>query len=205
MANEVADGVTGVNAHGYWDELADEESCLGGDELMPGADANEAQHGEAVGLNAHGEPLGFALPELPEGQAVDEMVLQAYADAVQELNLPQDQAQQVLDRMAPVLAGRQAQMLSDARESWAQEAASDKEFGGARLQQNLAVARRAMDAFGTPALKELLNASGLGNHPEVIRAFYRAGKAVSEDSMIRGTGGVAASDESMEKRLYPDM
>jgi len=60
-----------------------------------------------------------------------------------------------------------------------------------------------MDKFGTPELTKLLNASGMGNHPEIIRAFYRAGKAISEDSFVGGSRATAPVDPS--KRMYPTM
>jgi hypothetical protein len=53
------------------------------------------------------------------------------------------------------------------------------------------VAKKALDAFGTAELRSLLNESGLGNHPEVIRFMFRAGKAISEDSMVTGNKGEA--------------
>jgi hypothetical protein len=59
-----------------------------------------------------------------------------------------------------------------------------------------------MDAFATPELRTLLNESGLGNHPEIIRAFYRAGKAISEDGFV--AGGHKATDKGDAKRLYPN-
>jgi hypothetical protein len=57
------------------------------------------------------------------------------------------------------------------------------------LAENLSVAKKALDAFGSPELRVLLEQSGLGNNPEVIRFMFRAGKAISEDSFVgRSTG-----------------
>jgi hypothetical protein len=66
----------------------------------------------------------------------------------------------------------------------------DKEFGGDKLSENLGVAKKALDAFGTAELRSLLNQSGLGDHPEVIRFMYRAGKAISEDRFVGGAPAV---------------
>jgi hypothetical protein len=66
---------------------------------------------------------------------------------------------------------------------------TDQEFGGEKLSENLSVAKKALDAFGTPELRKLLDDSGLGNHPEVIRMMYRAGKAISEDRFVGGSPG----------------
>ena len=72
------------------------------------------------------------------------------------------------------------------RASWSESSRTDKEFGGDKLNENLAVAQKAMNAFGTPELRAVLNKTGLGNHPELIRAFVRAGKAISEDTFVPG-------------------
>ena len=79
----------------------------------------------------------------------------------------------------------------------------DKEIGGEKFTENLALARKALESFGTPELQDVLNMTGLGNHPEVIRAFYKAGKAISEDRFIPGTPKGAEMD--MAKRMFPTM
>jgi hypothetical protein len=90
-------------------------------------------------------------------------------------------------------------------ESWGEAVKTDQEIGGAKLDENLAVARRAVDAFGSPALKELLNTTGLGNHPEVVKAFYKAGKAISEDGFVRGQPKGPATESDLAKSLFPSM
>ena len=123
---------------------------------------------------------------------LDPEVVNAFGDVAKELNLPQDAAQKVLDKVAPVLQRRQAEAVEEAKTEWANEAKADQEFGGETLDANLTVAKSALDAFGTDALKSLLSESGLGNHPEVIRFMYRAGKAISEDSYVGNSQGANA-------------
>jgi len=65
------------------------------------------------------------------------------------------------------------------------------------------VARKALETFGTPELRDVLNMTGMGNHPEVIRAFYKAGKAISEDRFVQGNPRGAEPD--MAKRMFPTM
>lgn len=136
----------------------------------------------------------------PEGVTIDDTVIGAFSEVAKELNLPQDQAQKVLDKMAPVIAARQAEQLQAARTEWAEAAKTDKEFGGEKLAENLGIAKKALDAFATPELRTLLEESGLGNHPEVIRVFYRAGKAISEDRFVTGQGG--KTNQGDARRLY---
>jgi hypothetical protein len=106
--------------------------------------------------------------------------------------------------MGPVIAGRHAEVLTQAKAQWVEGARSDKEFGGEKLTENLAVAKRALDTFGTPELRTLLNESGLGNHPEIIRAFFRAGKAISEDKFVTAGSGSPKGAKDAANALYPN-
>lgn len=115
-------------------------------------------------------------------------------------NLSQESAQAGLD-LAVTMQKAQAQAYVDSIraqvQQWATQAEKDGEFGGSpeRFAQSRAVARRALDQFGTPELKKMLMESGLGNHPEIIRAFYRAGQAISQDTFVPGpAGGPRKSD-----------
>lgn len=141
----------------------------------------------------------------PEGTVVDETIQDAFKTAAKEAGLTQAQAQHLTDMgglmRAKVMADHQAaqaQVYTD----WAEQSRSDKEFGGAKMDENLAIASKAINAFATPELKALLDSTGIGNHPEMIRAFYRAGKAMSEDNLVPGGKGPAATS-SLADRLYP--
>ena len=127
----------------------------------------------------------------PEGRVFDSEVMASYSQVAKELNLSQESAQRLLDAVGPKMAERQMAMIEATRNGWADSSKSDREFGGEKLSENLGVAKKALDAFGTAELRSLLNESGLGNHPEVIRFMFRAGKAISEDSMVTGNKGEA--------------
>ena len=141
---------------------------------------------------------------MPEGVQMDEAGMKAFSDVAKELNLPQEAAQKILDKMLPTVAQRQTEVLSQAKNDWAEGSKVDKEFGGDKFTENLSVAKKALDQFGTPELRSLLNESGLGNHPEIIRAFFRAGKAISEDRFVAGSAGGQAATRDAAKSLYPN-
>lgn len=130
---------------------------------------------------------------------LDPEVLTAFGEVAKELDLPQDAAQKVLDKVAPVIQARQAEQVEKARIDWAEESKSDQEFGGETFETNLEVAKTALNAFGTDPFKQLLSESGLGNHPEVIRFMYRAGKAISEDSYVGNSQGANAQGGNVPK------
>ncbi len=140
----------------------------------------------------------------PEGVQFDASVIAQFSEVARELNLPQDAAQKVLDKMAPTIQARQAEQLAALREDWATSARADKEFGGDKLTESLGAAKKALDQFGSPEFKTLLNDSGLGNHPEVIRFMVRAGKAISEDRFVSGAQGASGRSDDPAKRLFPD-
>ena len=132
-------------------------------------------------------------------EVLDPNVLTAFGEVAKELDLPQEAAQKVLDKVAPVIQARQAEQVEKARVEWAEDSKSDDEFGGETFDANLKVAKSALDAFGTDPFKQLLSESGLGNHPEVIRFMYRAGKAISEDSYVGNSQGANAKSNGIPK------
>lgn len=177
-------------------EQAGQQQAADGQKPQEGQAAEQDNQGE-VGAKADEKPAGA--PEkyefkAPEGATYDDAVIGAYSEIAKELNLPQESAQKMLDKVAPVIAERQAEQIKAAQTAWADSAKADKEFGGDKLTENLGIAKQALDTFGTPELKALLNESGLGNHPEIIRAFYRAGKATSGDTFVGGRAPTGPRD-----------
>lgn len=139
----------------------------------------------------------------PEGKEYDPSTLAKFSEIARKHDMTQEAAQSLLDDLAPMVADRQAQALETLRTEWAEASRADKEFGGANLDENMAVAKKAMDKFATPELRALLNESGLGNHPELIRVFYRAGKAISEDKFVPPSVGGVPSNRAAASVLYP--
>ncbi len=171
------------------------------------AGAGDGQNVAGVAENkqeeAPGAPESYSFTA-PEGQEYDAGVIDAFGAVAKELNLPQDAASKILEAVAPVMAQRHAELVENQKTEWLNASKTDNEFGGDKLNENLAVAAKALDKFGTPELKSLLNDSGLGNHPEIVRAFYRAGMAISDDSIVNsGSGTTAQADPA--KRLFPNM
>ncbi len=125
-----------------------------------------------------------------EGFELDTEALKDFEPVARELNLTNEQAQKLVDAYPKILAGvqqRQAEAWQAQTEQWAADVKADKEIGGDKLTANLSAAQRALDLFGTPELKTYLNDTGLGNHPDLVKAFVKIGKAMSEDGMVDGS------------------
>lgn len=133
----------------------------------------------------------------PEGVELDAEVLGELKELGKANGWTQEQAQAIVDlgnKMQTKFAETFAESVVAARAEWREQTTTDPEFGGKNLQPNLAIARQARETFGTPALKELLDQSGLGDHPEVVRFFYKVGKATSEhDFVVSGKPSQPAS------------
>ena len=71
--------------------------------------------------------------------------------------------------------------------SWENAAKADTEIGGDDYEANVAVAVKAIEAFGSQELKNVLNQSGLGNHPALIRFAVKAGQQLREAPVLKGT------------------
>ena len=127
---------------------------------------------------------------LPEGLRIDESAFNDFAPLAKEFGLTQEQAQKLVD-VAAGLVDRTTKTAegvhADTIKKWADDSRNDAEVGGKDFDANLAVAISAIDKFGDDELKQILDASGFGNHPAVVRLFYRVGKAASNDTFVSGS------------------
>ena len=124
---------------------------------------------------------------LPEGMEMDADVLGEFKGLAKELNIPQAQAQKLIDFQTQ-LATKQAEQYQAAvtkqSQDWAASIKNDPELGGANYEKSTASAIKVIQSFGDPALTELLNTSGLGNHPALFKFCHRISAAISEDKFV---------------------
>jgi hypothetical protein len=142
--------------------------------------------------------------KLPEGSLLSASQLEALATYSKENKLTAEQAQGLLEREHQAVATyveNQKQELAKKPEAWLAEAQADKEIGGDKFGENTELAKRALATFGSDTLKKILNDTGLGNHPELVRAFVRIGKAMSDDKLVL-PGAHAGGKKSIEDIFY---
>ncbi|WP_272568126.1 peptidase [Providencia sp. PROV255] len=154
---------------------------------------------------ANAEPKGddkkpvSAAPEKYEftagkDQELDKEAVAAFEPIARELGLSNEQAQKIVDvygsTIMPQIAKQQEAAWQKQVTEWAETVKADKELSSV---ESIGNAQKAMDQFGTPELKQYLNDSGLGNHPELFRIFSRIGKAMSEDGFVSGSSENARS------------
>lgn len=127
-------------------------------------------------------------------QELDKEAVAAFEPIAREIGLSNEQAQKIVDvygsTIMPQIAKQQEAAWQKQVTEWAETVKADKELGSV---ESIGNAQKAMDQFGTPELKQYLNDSGLGNHPELFRIFSKIGKAMSEDGFVGGSGENARS------------
>jgi len=174
---------------------------------VPAGKGKSDANGKPAESDPAAKPVEYGEFAGAEGVTLDQDALGEFKALAGDAKLTQEQAQKVVDigvKLQQKWAAQQTQTMEAARTQWAEASNTDKEFGGEKLAENLAVAKVALDKFGSPELKQLLNDSGLGNHPEVIRFFYRAGRAISDDRVIGGGNGPGPAIDPANV-LFPSM
>lgn len=173
----------------------------------PAADITAAAPADATSAQDT-KPTEPVVPEaydlkMPDGVELDQAATTEFTAIAKELKLDQAAAQKLAD-IGAKMAQRQADAHAQLVETWTEQVKTDKELGGDKLAENLGVARKAIDTFGSPELKALLNSTGLGNHPEVVKLAFKVGKAISEDRFVSGAPkGNTTNDPA--KKLFPNM
>lgn len=94
--------------------------------------------------------------------------------------------------------------MAEQRQTWNLEIQNDPEIGGQRLPETIANIGRVMDRFATPEIRELLDQSGLGDHPQLVRFMNAIGKQFAEGRVLPN-GQPQRSAESAAKTLYPNL
>lgn len=142
---------------------------------------------------------------LPEGVTLDPDAFKSFSDIAKSAKLGKEQAGELVNLGVKMMQSWQTHAVEQQKNTvngWIESSKNDPEFGGESFEQNLSIAHHAMKAFGNDQLKAILNDTGLGNHPEVVRAFIRAGKAVMEDGFVPGSGIVSSQPLSYAQAMY---
>jgi hypothetical protein len=130
-------------------------------------------------------------PETPEGYELGDdpdNELEFYRNATHQLGLTQEQAQNMLELYASVQE-EQTQSDNQATADFAVNSQIElKREWGTNYDGNLDQAQRAFSQFASPEFGQLMDDSGLGNHPELVKAFAKIGAMLGEDRLIVGSG-----------------
>jgi hypothetical protein len=135
---------------------------------------------------------------MPEGLTPDEKGLGEWKSTFHRLGLTQDQVAGLADMYFGSPTGNPA-LAHDALRTFG-ETELKKEWGGA-FGHNLAIAGRAIKRVGGPEVFQLLEQTGLNNHPAMVKFWHRLGKDYQEDGAIPTAqhGGPMGPDDARRK------
>lgn len=143
----------------------------------------------------------------PDEFEVDPELVKEFSPLAKEFGLSQESAQKLVDLNTKFTNRVHEQNTAAFKKvigEWATSSKEDKEFGGAKFNENISVAQEALNKFGNDEFKKLLDSTGIGNHPEVIRVLYKVGKMLREDKFHSGSNP-DPSNRDVAKMLYTTM
>lgn len=161
---------------------------------------------------------------MPEGVQVDQELIDALGPEFKEIGLTGKQAQKLADKFTEIQTKRATEYANKPEgqwsmasyqyfqkhgtpDKWADTAKADKEIGGAKWDAKggtVETAVRAVNTLGSPGLKEYFEASGAGNHPEVIRFMAKVGAMIKEDNTADGGAGGSGKPVDAAHMLFPN-
>lgn len=208
-SDNVADQ-TGDQGQNFSDQAGDQSK--GADQTGDQNQGTSDQTSDQTSDNdQEGEPKGapeqYERFNLPEDIPYDEALAGEFQPLAKELDLTQKQA----DKLANFYGELEKRKLANGQEAsdafgkeLYKQAMEDPEFGGKIWEQEArACVARARDLIGGEEFKAFVEANPLvGNHPEVLRFAYRAGKVIGEGNMVDRRAGDTGKQSAAEV-LYP--
>ena len=146
-------------------------------------------------------------PEAPDGYKIertsesgDPEMEASFLSKMHEIGLNQAQASEMVNWMnsgssniTQEMEAQQEKALGELKTEWGQ--AYDKKIGDAR---------NALQVYGDDALVEMLNTTGLGDSPSMIKAFAKIGEGLTEDAALNLGGVQSATNTPAEARSKID-
>lgn len=157
-----------------------ETNATGGEE----AKADTPPEPYALDFGVYGENV-----DAGEAQFLSQIAQESGADAAAASKLVQD-----LTLWGQVKHEQQVK-------AWEEASRNDPDFGGEKLDENLAIANRALEAYDPQGeIRAMLAETGYEKHPALVRFFLAIGRDLSPDRMVGGghnSGGDA-------RNLFPN-
>ena len=179
---------------------AGQQDLTGGQTLMGGAqdgeskdDKDDSQKKAPEPVKTEGAPEEYGDFNAPEGIELAGPVMDEFKGVAKELNLSQEQAQSLIDRVTPAMQARAVENIQRVSREWAERSKNDAEIGGSNYQATQANVWRVISNFGRaadgsidPDVAEFIN-SPMGNHPGALKLIARAGAKFGEAKIPTGS------------------
>ena len=187
--------------------VADDHSLIGGAQSQTEPDAQAEPDAKDTKPAA---PESYEL-EMPEGYELDTETLEAVTPMLKEMGATTEQAQALADIMVKKMTAQrnaECDAFSETVKSWKEETLNDPEIGGRNLDKNLSSVAKVIDKYAEDgaAVRQMLDDSGLGNHPAFVKMMVRVAQSLDTDKWVDSPGnnkGNIGEDEFI-KGLFPN-
>lgn len=179
---------------------------------LPGENATEEDWGkfyDKLGRPASSNDYDLS-KDIPEGLDFNEEFYNEFTKEIYTAGLSKKQATQIYNwynnKSAEMAKDIDAKIQASYKKSVDDAVASLKKEWGTDYQQNLDSAVAMANKFLSPATKQYLNATKLGNNPLLIKDFYNLSKQVS-GAQMRGEGpsGNISSLAELEAKMAANL
>lgn len=179
---------------------------------LPGENATDEEWGkfyDRLGRPASSNDYGLS-KDIPEGLDFNEEFYNEFTREIYTAGLTKKQAEKIYNwynnKSAEMAKDIDAKIQASYKKSVDDAVASLKKEWGTDYQQNLDSAVAMANKFLSPATKQYLNATKLGNNPLLIKDFYNLSKQVS-GAQMRGEGpsGNISSLAELEAKMAANL
>lgn len=165
----------------------------------------ESLQAEQMSETTSNEPLPnqelYQTVKLNENLDVQEEVFASFKQLAAELKLSPETVQKLLDWEANIGLEERKKRSANRGEILQKWTTQTKEMFGPRYQHEVGRALRAVEQFGGAELRQLLDATGLGSHPVIVKTFHAISQQISEDCSV-GAGSHKQTDKTFAEALY---
>lgn len=149
------------------------------------------------------------VPDSPDGYEfsyskeiqIDPALEGSFKEFAHQNGINTEVAQKLVDFNCESIMRQQAQ-LTEQIKGWCDEVKKMPGWQGNSFNEKISVAHGAVGRFVPPEVAELLDSTGYGNHPAVVKMFYEIGKNMSEDRYVDAQHTAAKRDPA--SILYPN-
>ena len=167
---------------------------------------------------AEGPPEKYEF-KVPEGQKLDDKLIEEASTVFKKHGLSQESAQELVDfynKQMAAVAQAPLKAFQDIREGWRNDVLKDPKMGnGSELHPEVkATLGRAIDSMGVAegaAFREAMEMTGAADNPAVVRGLLALGKLVNEGRPVSGAGPAKTgqakpgSAPSAAQAMYPNL
>jgi len=150
-------------------------------------------------------------PETPDQYFFDERYAEAdlddFKNVAHNLGLSQKQAENILDMYSQANYDQNQEAESRHEEMQANGVHALQQEWGKSYNENVELARRAFTNFASKEALDIMEDSGLGNHPEIVKMFSKIGNLLKEDGIMVGEPGIggALSPAMAEEKINTNL